>query len=423
MKRKFENHVLYFEMKDVWNICLQYIFTDLIDAFKTKCFQGELEHAQLIFEFGITELDIKQALEFDTETFQSICANNCLDVVKWFEKVKFVQYNNETLSIIETCKKGHLVMVQWLWHMCALMKICISKSDVHRAFHIVCAQGYSDLVRWILDLNIIDNAKKALGFSVACENGHISIVQSMNITLRGKFLEDLIQKLFTKNNFLILEWLQVQNADYCKIVRDIAMKNLTQEVVKWLFNQNFQVNKDFGLYKKVCEFQNPQAAQWMIIAMNLQPNDVIIQEGFYFACTKSILVAEYLLQSNLIQNMSSIEMLYVCRNVCRSTNLKQIQWLWEKGFITKYYSFIGAFMDACSYGNLEIAQWLWTLNLLTANNQSYGWPFRDACSNGHLHIAKWLWNVNSKFCYRGLAEKEAFAKNQTKVVDWLKSLE
>jgi ankyrin repeat protein len=191
--------------------------------------------------------------------------------------------------------------------------------------------------------DLLDISDDAL--HVACENGHVDIVQ---------YLLDIWKETG--------KWEEIEEQKWVYFVS--VCRNGHLQVVKFLiefFNLNISINNDYALCV-ACENGHLEVVKYLF-----QINPSIKISGLTFATT------------------------------CRNNGLEVVKYLLqnpESISSSKYYDsimdFENALLYACGHGHLEVVKCLFQAKPHLNMNEA----FRCACLFGHVNVAKWFASIN-----------------------------
>ena len=114
--------------------------------------------------------------------------------IELFELIKSnLDKNKIQLLFTESCKKGQLLIIKWLWQL--EQNINIHANDEF-AFRLACEKGHLEVIKWLwqLDQNINIHVCDEYAFRWACANGHLEVIkwlwqsnQNINIHARDEY--------------------------------------------------------------------------------------------------------------------------------------------------------------------------------------------------------------------------------------------
>lgn len=267
-----------------------------------------------------------------------------------------ISYNllqmNPRPSVHMACYVGSVQSYYWIYYLNEYRtptphnNFIIKRSCLKEA----CIYGHLPIVRMLFeDYNVnkrttIPHLSLPIIFNMACENGHLYILEYMT-------------------------------------------KHINKGVIKACIT-------DETLFHWVCANGHLSVARWLL---NQQPRDadpaLYHTKAFQLACHNGHLhVAQWLW--GLVPICHTRNKNCAFRWACRQGHLHVAQWLWELDPSAHPHLSIDnwAFRWACYNGHLHVAQWLVSLKPHLDVMAVGGDAFLSACSQGNVRVVRWLWH-------------------------------
>lgn len=198
------------------------------EAFKNACFNGNLEIAQWIHSININN---KILIRDINNIFIFSCYYGQYEIVEWLLSIGNIDVHHDKESAFRlACCKGHFKIAKMLF---INYKINVNAKN-SEAFRHASYYGYSEIVNWLLSLNLDNISISALqeSFRYACNNGHIDIAKIL-YSLNKINIHDQDEMAFRfacdSDRLNIVEWLLSLNIIDIHVINDVSFRNAYRE--------------------------------------------------------------------------------------------------------------------------------------------------------------------------------------------------
>lgn len=312
---------------------------------------------------------VKSTAKKNSIHFDMAVAKNYLEIAKRLYKhlkLRKYKYNSTVLRrlLLESCRRKHLKMAQWIYHICPE-----GSEVVSRLFVAECRTGNLESAQMLY--MICPEVKLEFAFRNACSNCNL----------------DVAQWIHSINNAAVVSICMKSS------VLRIASQRGHLEMVKWLLSITHNMEATIcsnSQFQCACRYGTLEGAQVILYFAKRHGFYIDYEHALLNACERNKLTTAQWLVS-IVPELTNyvISNPYISDCICASGKLDMVKWVCSINPCALSNECM--LSGACNRGDLKLAEWLHLVNPAIINLFEYDdGVFLNAWNSGHLEVSKWI---------------------------------